>query len=72
MQQRIEEEGAELFAWLEAGASVYVCGDAKQLAPAVQAALLAVIVRHGHKSETEAQDYLQHLVEQRRYLRDVY
>jgi hypothetical protein len=38
VQHRLREHGAELFQWLEAGAHVYVCGDAERMAPDVQAA----------------------------------
>ena len=39
VQQRMAEQGAELFRWIDGGAHVYVCGDAQQMAPDVHAAL---------------------------------
>jgi len=72
VQQRLLERGAELYAWLEAGASVYVCGDAERMAPDVHAALVTVIATHGGRSREDAENYLADLGAARRYLRDVY
>ena len=35
VQQRMREQGAQLFHWLESGAYLYVCGDAANMAPDV-------------------------------------
>ena len=72
VQDRLREHGAELFAWLESGAHLYVCGDATRMARDVEAALLSAIVRHGGRSDEDARDYLNTLQQQGRYARDVY
>lgn len=72
VQHRLREHGRELFAWLENGAHVYVCGDATRMAKDVHAALLDVIATHGGKSAEDAADYLNALQAQGRYARDVY
>jgi sulfite reductase (NADPH) flavoprotein alpha-component len=72
VQHRLREHGRELFAWLEAGAHVYVCGDATRMARDVHAALLEAIAEHGGKSADDANDYLNDLQQQGRYARDVY
>lgn len=72
VQQRMLENGQELYDWLENGAHVYVCGDEKHMAHDVQAALLAIIGQYGRKSPEEAATYLSELQEQGRYQRDVY
>ncbi|MGK4475443.1 assimilatory sulfite reductase (NADPH) flavoprotein subunit [Aeromonas molluscorum] len=72
VQDRLREQGAELFSWLEAGAHFYVCGDANHMAKDVQEALLEVIAQHGHKSREEAEEYLSELRRAKRYQRDVY
>ncbi len=41
------EHGAEFFAWLQQGASIYVCGDAARMAKDVDAALHHVVAQHG-------------------------
>lgn len=72
VQHRLLENGRELFKWLEEGASLYVCGDAKKMAKDVESALLTIFQNYGSKSEQEAQEYLKQLRLAKRYLRDVY
>jgi len=72
VQQRIRAKGRELYAWLESGAHLYVCGDASRMAVDVHAALRDVVVEHGGKSSEDAEAYLQNLANERRYLRDIY
>jgi len=72
VQQRIRQSGRELYAWLENGAHLYVCGDATQMAKDVHAALHDVIAEHGGKSAEDAEAYLTQLASARRYSRDVY
>jgi sulfite reductase (NADPH) flavoprotein alpha-component len=72
VQDCMREQGAELFAWLEGGAHLYVCGDAEHMAPDVEAALLEVIAEHGKRSTDAAREYLADMLAQRRYARDVY
>ncbi|HEY0294730.1 MAG TPA: bifunctional nitrate reductase/sulfite reductase flavoprotein subunit alpha, partial [Bordetella sp.] len=72
VQDRMRERGAELWAWLEAGAHFYVCGDASRMAKDVDAALKAVVARHGGMDEEQAGEYVARLSRERRYARDVY
>jgi sulfite reductase (NADPH) flavoprotein alpha-component len=72
VQHRMLENAAELYAWLEAGAHFYVCGDAARMAKDVDVALHQVIERAGGKSPTAAADYVQGLKTAKRYARDVY
>ena len=72
VQQRLREQGAQLFHWLESGAYLYVCGDAARMAPDVHAALLEVVGHHGALDEEGAAEYLATLMGERRYVRDVY
>ncbi len=72
VQDRLRERGADVFAWLQSGAHLYVCGDATRMAKDVHAALLEIIATHGGKSADEAGDYLNDLQAQGRYARDVY
>ena len=72
VQQRMREQGAQMFHWLESGACLYVCGDAAGMAPDVHAALLDIVSRHGALSAEAAADYVNGLMSERRYVRDVY
>ncbi|MDP3073131.1 MAG: sulfite reductase subunit alpha [Opitutaceae bacterium] len=72
VQQRMTENAVELYAWLEAGAHFYVCGDASRMAKDVDAALHAVIERAGGKTADQAAAYVQALQAAKRYARDVY
>jgi sulfite reductase (NADPH) flavoprotein alpha-component len=71
VQHRLRERGRDLFAWLEGGAHLYVCG-AIAMGKDVHAALLDVIAEHGGKSREDAEEYLASLLQQGRYARDVY
>ncbi|CAG4892294.1 assimilatory sulfite reductase (NADPH) flavoprotein subunit [Paraburkholderia gardini] len=72
VQHRLKEQARDIFAWLEEGAHVYVCGDANRLAPDVHQALAAVISTEGGLGPAAAEDYLHRLQQDRRYQRDVY
>ncbi len=72
VQHRMLENAAELYAWLEAGAHFYVCGDASRMAKDVDLALHQVIERAGGKSPEQAASYVQALKAAKRYARDVY
>lgn len=72
VQHRMLEKGRELHAWLQEGAYIYVCGDAKRMAKDVESALLQIVVQHGGLSEEAAKEYVRSLRKEGRYLRDVY
>ena len=72
VQDRIRERGADLFAWLEEGAHVYVCGDATQMAGDVHDALVDVIGTHGGVDRDVAEARLKTMKRDGRYQRDVY
>jgi sulfite reductase (NADPH) flavoprotein alpha-component len=72
VQDRMIENGAELFAWLEQGGYFFVCGDAYRMAKDVDKALHEVIATHGKLSEQQAIDYVNQLKKDKRYVRDVY
>ena len=72
VQHRILEQASELYAWLEEGAHLYVCGDATHMAPDVHDALVSVIEGEGRISRETAEDYVLKLTTDHRYQRDVY
>lgn len=72
VQDRLRRRGREVYAWLEDGASVYVCGDATHMAPDVHAALAEVISEHGGLDSEAAEEYLSDMRRNHRYRLDVY
>ena len=72
VQQRMLEQGAQLWQWLEEGAYFYVCGDAERMAKDVDAALRQVVAEHGGMSTEAAAAYVAELGKAKRYRRDVY
>jgi sulfite reductase (NADPH) flavoprotein alpha-component len=72
VQHCLQDNASDVFRWLEAGASLYVCGDARRMAEDVQKALLDIIAREGGIDAAAARQYLVHLRQQKRYQRDVY
>ena len=72
VQHRIRECGHEVWSWLNDGGYLYVCGDAERMAPDVDAAIHAVVEKHGQMSKEAAAEYVAHLRTQKRYRRDVY
>ena len=72
VQHRLREQAREVYAWLERGAHLYVCGDAKRMAVDVHNALLDVVGEQGGMSPERAAEYLGELKSARRYQRDVY
>lgn len=72
VQNRMLENGAELYSWLERGAHFYVCGDASRMAKDVDSALHQIVEDHGKMTPADAQLYVKSLKSEKRYLRDVY
>ena len=72
VQHRLAEKQAEIFNWLENGASFYVCGDMKQMAKDVQKTLLEIIRTQGGLTEEQASEYFKKLKKEKRFQSDVY
>jgi sulfite reductase (NADPH) flavoprotein alpha-component len=72
VQHRLLEQGRELWSWIEDGAHVYVCGNAKRMAKDVHRALQTVAEQDGGLSAAAAAEYVQELADAGRYHRDVY
>jgi sulfite reductase (NADPH) flavoprotein alpha-component len=72
VQDRMRENAAELYAWLERGAYFYVCGDASRMAKDVETALLDAIALGANATPEHAAEYLAAMKKQKRYQRDVY
>src|ERR1700730_469104 len=72
VQHRMRERAADLYAWIQDGAHLYVCGDATRMPRVVDAALAHILARQGGMGLSEAKARLVELARGGRYQRDVY
>ncbi|MGZ8943765.1 MAG: assimilatory sulfite reductase (NADPH) flavoprotein subunit [Methylobacter sp.] len=64
------EHGKQLYAWLQEGAHLYICGDGKCMAHDVHQELLNIVA--AESGTGNAEDYIADLQRTKRYQRDVY
>ena len=72
VQDRMRENAAELWSWIEGGAYFHVCGDAKRMAKDVDAALHEIVAKEGGLTAEQAAEYVKQMKKDKRYQRDVY
>ncbi|XP_071848148.1 NADPH--cytochrome P450 reductase-like [Apostichopus japonicus] len=72
VQHIMEEHKDTIWKILEDGGHIYVCGDARNMAPDVQKMLHTIICEKGGHSDTEAQDYIKKMQTKGRYACDVW
>lgn len=72
VQHLLEEAGQEVWAWVQGGAVLYVCGDKQHMAADVHAALVRVAMRHGGLDTEAAHAFWKDAEENDRYRVDVY
>lgn len=72
VQNRMAENGSDLYAMLEEGGHFYVCGDATRMARDVDDTLHKIIETQGGMTPEAATDYVNRLKRDKRYVRDVY
>jgi sulfite reductase (NADPH) flavoprotein alpha-component len=72
VQDRMRENAADLWAWLQEGAHFYVCGDGARMAKDVDTELHRIAESQGGKSPEEAAAYVESLKKEKRYKKDVY
>jgi sulfite reductase (NADPH) flavoprotein alpha-component len=74
VQNRMHENAAELWKWLQEGAYFYVCGDAKRMAKDVHQMLITIAQEQGGLSPEAAKEYIEvtFAKTEKRYLKDVY
>lgn len=72
VQDRVTQEGNEVWAALEAGGRVYICGDGRRMAPGVRAAFTALYQIRTGADETKAANWLATLIESGTYVEDVW
>jgi sulfite reductase (NADPH) flavoprotein alpha-component len=72
VQHRLQENAREIYAWLDKGARLYVCGAKSPMSEDVDAALLSIVEKQGGHDHEAARAWLDQLAEDDRYLKDVY
>ncbi|HPQ94772.1 MAG TPA: flavodoxin domain-containing protein, partial [Thiolinea sp.] len=72
VQQRLLEQAAAVWDWLQQGAHVYVCGDMHKMAKDVHQALTQIITQQGGRTPEQAEAQLEQWISAGRYQRDVY
>jgi len=72
VQHRMREHARELYAWLEDGAEVFICGDKARMATDVQNMLVEIVRNEGGRSQEHAEEYVAAMRKARRLKLDVY
>lgn len=72
VQHKMEEHAAELYSWLQGGASFFVCGKKDPMSVDVENTLISIIVQQGNKTAAEAKDYVEQMEAEGRFEKDVY
>ena len=71
VQDRLEEMGKEVFAWLEKGAHLYICGSIA-MGKDIKQKLIELIQKDGLMNKVQALSYFDKLLQDSRYHEDVY
>lgn len=71
VQNRLQQEGEDIYSWLQDGAYIYVCGGI-EMEKAVSESLVDIAKSHGGLSDDTAVNFVNTLRIQGRYSRDVY
>ncbi len=72
VQNKLQENAADVYQWIQDGAHIYVCGDMNRMAKDVHNTLIDIITNEGKMSQEQAESYLDNLLENKRYQRDIY
>lgn len=72
VQHRLLEAGKEVYEWLKNGAHLYVCGDMHGMAKEVHQALIDIVSSQSGQTAEQAAAWLEQLIAEQRYQRDVY
>lgn len=72
VQDLLKAQKAQVYQWLQEGAYIYVCGDAKNMAKDVEQALVEILIEYESLDPKEAILRLRQWRKQKRYNLDVY
>lgn len=72
VQNKLLQNSADLWSWIQEGAYIYVCGDASRMASDVEQALIMLTSKHGGMNIEKANEFWDDMRIQHRYQRDIY
>jgi sulfite reductase (NADPH) flavoprotein alpha-component len=72
VQHRMREQARDLWAWIEQGAEIFVCGDKERMAADVDREIHQIAESQGGRTPDQAREYVETLKKTKRYKRDVY
>lgn len=72
VQHLLYQERKDVWDWIQKGAYVYICGDAKHMAKEVDATLRQIAIEEGQLHAQEAEALFHAMRKEKRYLADVY
>ena len=72
VQDLLRRQAKELWSLLQAGAYVYLCGDARHMAPAVRKTLHGILISEGGYTPEQAEEQIHTWRTQGRYCEDVW
>ncbi|MDN6386140.1 MAG: hypothetical protein L0J86_00440, partial [Corynebacterium sp.] len=72
VQDLMLRNAGELWSWIDRGAYLYVCGDARKMAPDVDATLHRIVAEQGRMDPEATRRFMSVLSSERRYVKDVY
>ena len=72
VQDALWAEQDKVWAAIEAGAAIYLCGDGRVMAPAVRDTLIRIRMQQGGGEHARASEWLEELIETGRFHQDVF
>ena len=72
VQQSIVAQKDEIWPLIEAGATIYLCGDASRMAPEVEKAFVSLYKDKSGASEQDSEEWMSQMKSSHRYLLDVW
>lgn len=72
VQHLLAQNSSDVWAWIQEGAVIYVCGDAEKMAKDVDSTLIAIAQKEGNLAPDDAKAFFKNLRKTKRYLLDVY
>jgi len=72
VQHRLRDHARDVWAWLDDGAELFVCGDKERMAADVDRELHQIVETAGGKTPDQAREYVEEMRRSKRYKRDVY